>query len=154
MCLFPEPPFPELIKNVFFDFQKVVYGCTRICCQTTSPTPAGAWQAEQCMGDGTMDRTPLPNENCPSIFGAFDTYSVTRLGEISPFGRYFLALGAFFFKKYRPNDLCAVSFQNNRPKFASNFDGQKFLFAKAPFWAILELNWAIFFTERLVTLDT
>jgi hypothetical protein len=24
--------------------------------------------------------------------------SVTRLGEISPFGRYFLALGAFFLK--------------------------------------------------------
>jgi hypothetical protein len=28
--------------------------------------------------------------------------SVTRLGEISPFGRYFLALGAFFSDKYRP----------------------------------------------------
>jgi hypothetical protein len=38
--------------------------------------------------------------------------SVTRLGEISPFGRYFLALGAFFSEKYRPNDLGAIFFKN------------------------------------------
>jgi hypothetical protein len=37
--------------------------------------------------------------------------SVTRLGEISPFGRYFLALGAFFSEKYRPNDLGAIFFK-------------------------------------------
>jgi hypothetical protein len=67
---------------------------------------------------------------------------VTRLGEISPFGRNFLALGAFFSKKYRPNDLGAF-FSKNRPKFTlisarfgllfdfkfSNFD-QIFLWAK------------------------
>jgi predicted amidohydrolase len=35
--------------------------------------------------------------------------SVTRLGEISPFGRYYL-LGAFFPEKYRQNDLCAIFF--------------------------------------------
>jgi hypothetical protein len=45
--------------------------------------------------------------------------SVTRLGEISPFGRYFLALGAFFSEKYHPNDLGAIFFKNiaqNSPK--------------------------------------
>jgi hypothetical protein len=45
--------------------------------------------------------------------------SVTRLGEISPFGRNFFALGAFFSKKYRPNDLGAFFFKNiaqNSPK--------------------------------------
>jgi hypothetical protein len=42
---------------------------------------------------------------------------VTRLVEISPFGRYFLALGAFFSEKYRPNDLGAIFFKKNRPKF-------------------------------------
>jgi hypothetical protein len=32
---------------------------------------------------------------------------VTKFGEILPFGRNFLALGAFFSDKYRPNDLGA-----------------------------------------------
>jgi hypothetical protein len=36
--------------------------------------------------------------------------SVPRLGEISPFGRKFFALGAFFSEKYRPNDLAAIFF--------------------------------------------
>jgi hypothetical protein len=33
-----------------------------------------------------------------------------------------------------------------------NFLGKKFLFTKAPFWAIFQHNWAHFFTKRLVTL--
>jgi hypothetical protein len=35
-----------------------------------------------------------------------------------------------------------------------NFFGKKFLFTKAPFWAIFQQNWALFFTKRLVTLMT
>jgi hypothetical protein len=38
--------------------------------------------------------------------------SATRLGEISPFGRYFLALGTFFSENHRPNDLSAIFFKN------------------------------------------
>jgi hypothetical protein len=45
--------------------------------------------------------------------------SVTRLGENSPFGRYFLALGAFFSEKYRLNGFGAISLKN-RPKFNLN----------------------------------
>jgi hypothetical protein len=36
-----------------------------------------------------------------SMIGSFQC---DQMGEISPFGRYFLALGAFFSEKYRPND--------------------------------------------------
>jgi hypothetical protein len=43
--------------------------------------------------------------------------SVARLGEISPFGRIFLCLGAFCSEKYHPNDLGAIFFPKNRPKF-------------------------------------
>jgi hypothetical protein len=39
--------------------------------------------------------------------------SVTRLGEISPLGRYFLALGAFFSEKYHPNDFGAIFFKRS-----------------------------------------
>jgi hypothetical protein len=88
---------------------------------------------------------------------------VTRLGKISPFGRYFLALGAFFSEKYCPNDLGAI-FSKISPKFhinmlyiltnflsknsqilTKNFFGKKFLFNKAPSWAIFQQNWAHFF---------
>jgi hypothetical protein len=41
--------------------------------------------------------------------------SVTRLGEISPFGRKFLSLGAFFNEKYSPNDWGAF-FVKKSPK--------------------------------------
>jgi hypothetical protein len=33
------------------------------------------------------------------------------LGEISPFERNFLAVGAFFSEEYRPNDLGAIFFK-------------------------------------------
>jgi hypothetical protein len=39
---------------------------------------------------------------------AREQISVTTLGEISPFWRNFLALGAFFSVKYRQNDLGAI----------------------------------------------
>jgi hypothetical protein len=59
---------------------------------------------------------------------------VTRLGKISPFGQYFLALGAFFSEKYRPNDLGAC-FLKNRPKFTliSSRFGQLFVL-KIPYF--------------------
>jgi hypothetical protein len=34
--------------------------------------------------------------------------SVTRLGEMLPFGRNFLGMGAFFSEKCRPNDLSEI----------------------------------------------
>jgi hypothetical protein len=91
---------------------------------------------------------------------------VTRLGEISPFGRIFLSLGAIFSEKYRPIDFAEICFQNT-PKIhlrkpldlgyflSSNsliLTSQKILFSKAPFWAKFGQNWALFFTELLVTL--
>jgi hypothetical protein len=39
------------------------------------------------------------------------SFQCDQMGEISPFGRYFLALGAFFSEKYRPNDLGAIFFK-------------------------------------------
>jgi hypothetical protein len=47
---------------------------------------------------------------------AFVTFSVNRLGEISPFGRNVLALGAFFSVIYRLNDLGRNFFPKNRQK--------------------------------------
>jgi hypothetical protein len=71
-----------------------------------------------------------------------DGISVTRLGEISPLGRYCLAQGAFLSDKYRPNGASKV-ISKNRPKFTSiifrfgllfvfklSYFDQKFLWAK------------------------
>jgi hypothetical protein len=48
------------------------------------------------MGGQTL-RKVSPDARC--------SIGVTRLGEISPVGRVFLYLGAFFSEKYRPKDL-------------------------------------------------
>jgi hypothetical protein len=62
-----------------------------------------------------------------------------------------LALGAFFSEKYRPNDL-GYFLSKNSQILTRNFFGKKFLFIKAPFWAIFRQNWAHSFIKRLVTL--
>jgi hypothetical protein len=55
---------------------------------------------------------------------------VARLGEISPFGRYVLALGAFFSEKYRPKFiLISTKFELHFVLKLSHFD-KKFLWAK------------------------
>jgi hypothetical protein len=95
---------------------------------------------------------------------------VTRLGEISPIGRYFLALGAFFSEKYLLYDLVAIFFNTigqispksvldydyflplNSQILNINFFRQNSLFRKAPFWAKFQPNWALYFTKHLVTL--
>jgi hypothetical protein len=87
----------------------------------------------------------MPKAQCISVAS-----SVTRLGEISPFERYFLALSAFFLiniaqmiqaqtqKSSRFWLVLVIKFPN------FDFCGQKFLFSKAPFRAIFDKIGRIF----------